>query len=342
MRASMVYGVNDIRVVEVPTPVPGPGEVLVRVRSCGVCATDVKILGGSGLPKELPTILGHEPAGEVAALGEGVTGIGIGERVAVYPIAACGECFFCKLERYPLCLKPYGLAHGANGGFAEYLLVPKQIVRLGGIVSIGDLPYDLAAMIEPLSCCLSAAEQCGTRAGQRVLIIGCGPLGLMHLIVSKALGAYVMVLDVNENRLAQAVGLGADVTLNPGKCNVSGEVKRLTQVGADVVIAAVGAAAAIEPYLTLVRNGGVFNIFGGPAKGETIRLDPRWLHYGEIVLTGTFAASLRHFKQSLEFVRTNPAAVSKIISSRCGLDGIVDAVEQVKRGTALKTVLMFD
>src|SRR5512147_2091453 len=99
MRASMVYGVNDIRVVEVPTPVPGPGEVLVRVRSCGVCATDVKILGGSGLPKDLPTILGHEPAGEVTALGQGVSGIAIGERVAVYPIAACGECFFCRQER---------------------------------------------------------------------------------------------------------------------------------------------------------------------------------------------------------------------------------------------------
>jgi L-iditol 2-dehydrogenase len=342
MKASVVYGVNDIRVVEVPTPRAGPGEVLVRVASCGICATDVKILGGSGLPKKLPTILGHEAAGVIAALGDGVSGLEIGQRVAVYPIAACGECFFCRQGRHPLCLEPYGLAHGADGGFAEYLLVPRQIVRLGGVLGIGNLSFDLAAMIEPFSCCLSAAEQCSTRAGDHVLVVGCGPLGLMHAIVSKALGARVIALDVNESRLAQAARVGADVTLNPEKTDVFQEVRKLTGVGADVVIAAVGAAAVVEQYLPLVRNGGVFNIFGGTPKGETIRLDPRWLHYGEIVLTGTFAASLRHFKRSLEFVRENAEAVSKIISARCGLEGIPSAVEQVKVGTALKTILMLN
>lgn len=342
MRASVVYGVNDIRVLEVPTPRAGPGEVLVRVKSCGICATDVKILGGSGLPKNLPTILGHEAAGIIEALGEGVSGLESGQRVAVYPIAACGECFFCQRERYSLCLKPYGLAHGADGGFAEYLLVPRQIVRLGGIIEIGSLPFDLAAMIEPFSCCLSAAGQCSTRAGDNVLIIGCGPLGLMHIIVSKAIGARVIALDIDESRLERAAGLGADVTLNPQKSDVFQEVRRLTQVGADVVIAAVGVTGVIEQYLTLVRNGGIFNIFGGTPRGETIRLDARWLHYGEIVLTGTFAASLRHFKESLEFVRTHAEAVSSIISARCGLDGIPGAVEQVKTGAALKTILVFE
>jgi threonine dehydrogenase-like Zn-dependent dehydrogenase len=342
VKASVVYGVNDIRIMEVPTPRAGPGEVLVRVRSCGICATDVKILGGSGLPKDLPTILGHEAAGTIESLGDGVSGLEIGQRVAVYPIAACGECFFCRRERYPLCLTPYGLAHGADGGFAEYLRVPRQIVHLGGIVGIGDLPFDLAAMIEPFSCCLSAAEQCSTRAGDNVLIIGCGPLGLMHIIVSRAMGARVIALDLDESRLARAAELGADVTLNPQKSDVFQDVRGLTQVGADVVIAAVGAARVIEQYLPLVRSGGVFNIFGGTSKGETIRLDPRWLHYGEIVLTGTFAASLRHFKKSLEFVRANPGPVSKVISARCGLDGILRAVEQVKTGAALKTILMFD
>jgi len=342
VKASVVYGVNDIRVLEVPTPRAGPGEVLLRVRSCGICATDVKILGGSGLPKNLPTILGHEAAGIVEALGEGVSGPEIGQRVAVYPIAACGDCFFCRQGRYPLCLEPYGLAHGADGGFAEYLLVPKQIVRLGGIVDIGSLPFDLAAMIEPFSCCLSAAGQCATKAGDNVLIIGCGPLGLMHIIVSKALGARVIALDVNEDRLRWASQLGADATLNPEKSDVFREVRSLTQVGADIVIAAIGATGAIEQYLPLVRNGGVFNIFGGTPKGETIRLDPRWLHYGEIVLTGTFAASLNHFKKSLDFVRTNAAAVSKVISATCDLDGIPAAVEQVRTGAALKTILMLN
>ncbi len=198
MKAAVVYGKNDIRVTEIPTPSPGPGQILIKVRSSGVCATDVKILGGSGLPRELPTILGHEVAGTIEDMGEGVTGLEMNQRVAVYPIAACGECFFCNRERYSLCLKPYGLGHGADGGFAEYVIVPSQIVNLGGILSIGDMPFDVAAMIEPTSCCIAAAEQCGTQAGDNVLIIGSGPLGLLHTIVSKDKGARTIVLDINE------------------------------------------------------------------------------------------------------------------------------------------------
>jgi L-iditol 2-dehydrogenase len=342
MKAAVVYGANDIRIAEVPTPRPGPGEVLIRVRGSGVCATDVKILGGSGLPKHLPTILGHEVAGVVETIGQGVAGLAAGQRVAVYPIAACGDCFYCQRNRHPLCLKPYGLAHGADGGFAEFLLVPSQIVRLGGILDIVDMPFDLAAMIEPISCCLSAAEQCSTREGDTVLIAGCGPLGLMHTVVSKAAGARVIVADVDERRLARAAEAGADVALNPARVDIASEVSRLTQVGADIVIAAVGSASVVEQHLPLVRNGGVFNIFGGTPKGETICLDPRWLHYGEIVLTGTFAASLRHFRQALDFVRDHEDAVSRLISERCRLDDVLGAVERVRAGAGLKTIIIFD
>ncbi len=341
MKAAVVYGENDIRITEIPTPRPGPGQVLIKVKGSGVCATDVKILGGSGLPKDLPTILGHEVAGTIEALGEGVSGLEINQRVAVYPIAACGECFFCNRERYNLCLKPYGLAHGADGGFAEQILIPEQIVKLNGILDINDMPFDMAAMIEPISCCIAAAEQCGTKSGDNVLIIGCGPLGLLHVIVSKDRGSRVIALDVNEERLSKAKEIGADVTLNPDKVNVFEEVRSLTNIGADIVIAAVGSAGAVEKFLPLVRNGGVFNIFGGTPKGETINLDPRWLHYGEIVLTGTFAASLGHFRSSYEFVRENADIVSKVISERCGLDDILDAVERVKKGIALKPIIMF-
>jgi L-iditol 2-dehydrogenase len=295
-----------------------------------------------GLPKELPTILGHEVAGVIEELGQGVTGLKIGQRVAVYPIAVCGQCFFCKQGRHSLCLKEYGLAHGADGGFAEYVLIPDRIVALGGILDIGDMPFDLAAMIEPISCCLSAAEHCGTKAGDNVLVIGCGPLGLMHIVVSKALGARVIASDLSEERLAKAKELGADFILNPEKVDMKQEVQKLTELGADVVIAAVGLPKVVEQSLPLVRNGGVFNIFGGTPKGETIEVDPRWLHYGEVVLTGTFAASLDKFKQSFEFVKENAKLVSEIISVRCSLDGLLDAVERIKHGKATKTIIMFD
>ncbi len=342
MKAAVVYGENDIRISEVPTPVPGAGQVLVKVKASGVCATDVKILGGSGLPKELPTILGHEVAGTIEAIGDGVTGLMINQRIAVYPIAACGECFFCKQERYNLCLKPYGLGHGADGGFAEYVVIPAQIVRLKGIIDIKDMPFDLAAMIEPTSCCIAAAEQCGTKAGDTVLIIGTGPLGLLHTIVSKARGCRVIAVDMNEQRLATAKEVGADVTFNSEKDDVFKEVRSLTGIGADIVIAAVGIPAVIEMYLPLVRNGGVFNIFGGTPPGKTITLDPRWLHYGEIILTGTFAASLHQFKKAVSLVQDRAEDIDKVISVRCELDDILEAVERVKNGSALKSIIVFD
>ena len=342
MKAAVVYGKNDIRIVEIPTPVPGPGEVLVHVKGSGVCATDVKILGGSGLPKKLPTILGHEVAGTIEALGEGVSGLEIGQRVAVYPIAVCGECFFCNSGRHSLCLTQHGFGHGVDGGFAEYVIVPSRIVSLNGIISIHDMPFDMAAMIEPTACCLAAADHCGTKAGDNVLIVGCGPLGLLHTIVSKAKGARVIALDINEERLAKAQEVGADVTMNPQKVNISEDVRSLTEIGADIVIAAVGSPRVIEESLPLVRNGGVFNIFGGTPRGESITLDPRWLHYGEIILTGTFAASLDHFKQSYEFVKEHAERISQVISVCCELNDIFDAVERVKKGTALKSIIMFN
>ncbi len=342
MKAAVVYGENDIRLSDVPTPTPAAGEVLIRVRASGVCATDVKILGGSGLPKRLPTILGHEVAGTIEALGEGVAGLEVGQRVAAYPIAACGSCSFCQRERYSLCLTPYGLGHGADGGFAEYVLLPRQIVSLGGVIGIGELPFDLAAMIEPVSCCIAAAEQCGVRAGDTVLIVGCGPLGLLHVVVAKNHGARVITADLNDERLATARELGADATLNPRHTSLKDEVVRLTGVGADVVIAAVGVPKVVEQALPLVRNGGVFNIFGGTPKGELLTIDPRWLHYGEIVLTGTFGASLRHFLAARDFVGPHAAQVLRVVSKRCGLADIMEAVEGVKRGTALKSILIFE
>ncbi|MCP4756744.1 MAG: alcohol dehydrogenase catalytic domain-containing protein [Proteobacteria bacterium] len=342
MKAAVVYGENDIRITDVPTPSPGPGQILVKVKGSGVCATDVKILGGAGLPKELPTILGHEVAGTIEVLGEGVTHLEIGRRVAVYPIAACGECFYCRRRRFSLCLEPYGLAHGADGGFAEYVLIPEQIIRLDGILDIGDMPFDLAAMIEPTSCCIAAAEQCRTKSGDTVLVIGCGPLGLLHTIVSKAKGATVMVVDVNQERLEMAEEVGADTVLNPNKVDVREAVRKRTGVGAEIVIAAIGSTEVVEESLPLVRNGGVFNIFGGTPQGKTITLDPRWLHYGEIVLTGTFAASLDHFISAFEFVKENSDRVAKVISERCELDGVLKAVENVKKGSALKSIILFD
>lgn len=343
MKAAVVYGKNEIRIAEVPRPRAGKGEVVVKVRASGVCATDVKILGGAGTPAELPAILGHEVAGTVAELGAGAgeTGLHVGQRVAVYPIAACGECLYCRRGRNSLCLHEHGLGHGDDGGFAEFVRIPAEIVALGGVIDVGDMPFDLAAMIEPVSCCLAAADQCGTKAGDTVVVVGAGPLGLLHTAVSKALGARVVCIDMNEARLTRALRLGAMKVVNPEKEDAAAVVRDLTEVGADVVIAAVGIPQVMESYLPLVRNGGVFNVFGGTPRGEMMTVDPRWIHYGEITLTGTFASSVKQFHKAFDFVGSRAEEIETVISTRCGLDDILAAVRRVQTGKGTKTVLQF-
>ena len=343
MKAAVVYRKNEILIAEVPRPAAGSGEVVVKVRASGICATDVKILSGAGIPAELPAILGHEVAGTIHELGPGAeeAGLRIGQRVTVYPIAACGECLYCLQGRNSLCLREHGLGHGDDGGFAEYVRIPAEVVRLGGVIDIGDMPFDLAAMTEPTSCCIAAAEQCGTKSGDTVVVVGAGPLGLLHTVVSKALGADVICVDVNEDRLAKAQDLGATRVVNREQEDAETVVRELTNVGADVVIAAVGLPHVIESYLPLVRNGGVFNIFGGTPRGEMMTVDPRWIHYGEIILTGTFASSVKQFHKAFGFVRERAEDIEAVISTRCGLDDILAAVQRVQSGQGTKSVLLF-
>ncbi len=343
MKAAVVHQKNEIRIDDVPRPRAGRGEIVVKVRASGICATDVKILSGAGIPAELPAILGHEVAGTVVDLGgeTDCAGLHIGQRVAVYPIAACGRCLYCLQGRNSLCLQEHGLGHGDDGGFAEYVKIPREIVRLGGVVDIGDMPFDLAAMIEPTSCCIAAAEQCGTNTGDTVVVVGAGPLGLLHTIVSTDLGAEVVCVDVNEGRLNKALKLGAKRVVNPNLEDTAAVVGELTGIGADVVIAAVGIPQVMERYLPLVRNGGVFNIFGGTPRGETMTVDPRWVHYGEIVLTGTFASSVSQFHRAHGFVEEHAREIEAVISTRCGLDDILAAVRRVLSGEGTKSVILF-
>ena len=343
MKAAVVYQKNEIRIDDVPRPRAGSGEIVVKVRASGICATDVKILSGAGIPAELPAILGHEVAGTVVELGDGTYGAGlqIGQRVAVYPIAACGQCLYCLQGRNSLCLQEHGLGHGDDGGFAEYVKIPREVVRLGGVVDIGEMPFDLAAMIEPTSCCIAAADQCGTKAGDTVVVIGAGPLGLLHTVVSTASGAEVVCVDVNVDRLNKALKLGARRVINPDLEDTAAVVGEMTSVGADIVIAAVGIPKVMETYLQLVRNGGVFNIFGGTPRGEMMKVDPRWIHYGEVVLTGTFASSVSQFHRAHDFVAEHADEIEAVISTRCGLDDILAAVRRVQSGEGTKSVILF-
>ncbi|MBI5014024.1 MAG: alcohol dehydrogenase catalytic domain-containing protein [Deltaproteobacteria bacterium] len=342
MKAAVVHGKDDIRIEEVPTPRAGAGEMVVRVRASGICATDVKTLLGQGLPKNLPTILGHEAVGEVHERGEGVVGFELGERVAVYPIAVCGECYYCARGRHNLCLHEFGLGHGIDGGFAEYVRLPRQIVAIGGVLKIPDgLSFEEAAMAEPLSCGLAALRANRVRPGDTVVVVGAGPMGLIHLKVSKWAGARVIVADLMARRLEVAAGMGADHCVDVSRVSLQEQVMSLTGgAGAEAVVISLGIPKVIEESLPLVRNGGVCNVFGGPPAGETIAVDPRWLHYGEVILTGSFASTPADFRKALHLIASGEVRVEDLISDRFSLDAMLDAVERAKKQEMIKAVVL--
>ena len=343
MKAAVVHGKGDIRIEEYPTPSAGDGEIIVRTKASGICATDIKTLLGQGLPKDLPTILGHEVVGEVAETGSGVTAFKIGDRVAVYPIAVCGECSYCRAGRHNLCENEFGLAHGIEGGFAEYVRLPKQIVEIGGVVKLpDDLSYEKAVMTEPLSCVYASLKTCKVTSGDHVVVLGAGPMGLMHLKMAKWAGATVISVDLLDDRLATAKAMGADHCLNPDTVDHMAEIQNITGGrGAETVIASLGIPAVIENHLKLTRNGGTFNIFGGPPAGQMISVDPRWLHYSEITLTGTFAASPVHFRECLELIIKNEIEVEDLISDRFALDDFLNAVERAKNQKMIRGIVIF-
>ncbi|NSW83750.1 MAG: alcohol dehydrogenase catalytic domain-containing protein [Syntrophothermus sp.] len=342
MKAFLVYGINDFRVEEVPSPVPEPGDIVVKVRASGICATDVKTLLGQGLPQNLPTILGHEVAGEVIALGEGVSGIDLGDRVTIYPIAVCGQCDFCRQNRHNLCRYEFGLAHGIDGGFAELVRIPRQIVQAGGVVQIpANLTFEAAAMAEPLSCGLAALKTNRVKPEDTVVICGAGPMGLIHLLLAKWVGARVIIIEPLAHRRNLASMLGADYVLDPGDQDPVEGVKRITAGdGANVVITSLGNPQAIQSALPMVSKGGIFNIFGGPPAGYAIQVDPRWVHYQEVTITGSFASTPQDFRQAVDLIASGAIAADSLITHRFTLDSMTDAIEKAKSLEMIKGMLL--
>lgn len=343
MKAAVVHGVNDIRIEEYPTPKAGPGEIIVSTKIAGICATDIKTLLGLGIPKDLPTILGHEVVGNIHSTGEGVTGFTQGDRVGVYPIAVCGKCRYCRDGRHNLCEAEFGLGHGIEGGFAEFVRLPKEIVEIGGVVKLpDDLSFEDAVLAEPLSCTLAAARTCRIKKDDYVLIIGAGPMGLMHLKTAKWSGAHVIITDLLDERLELAGKMGADHLIHSGQKDLRESLMEITDGrGADAVIISLGIPQVIEESIQLTAKGGVCNIFGGPPPSE-IKLDPRWLHYQEVTLTGTFASTPDDFRQTLDLIHDKSIIVSDLLSHRFNLDSFLDAVEKAKNQEMVRGIVTFE
>jgi L-iditol 2-dehydrogenase len=346
MRAAVFLGPREMELRDVPRPVAGPGEVLLKVAACAVCGTDLRIYsGGKTRGVSPPRVLGHEIAGVVVDVGPGAeqfTDVSPGERVATPPGIPCLACRFCNSGHENLCQRRSALGYRYDGGFAEYMLVPAAGVQRGLIYRIPEALSDVeAALAEPLACVVNGQRKNGIVLGDVVLIIGAGPIGLMHLQLARLQGARkVLVSEPSATRRALAGELGATRTIDPTATDLVAAVREETDgVGADVTVAAIGVAQLTNTLLEVTRPGGRVNLFAGYSGTGEATIEANLIHYGELIVTGTNACSREDFRIALDLLAGGQLRAGPLVSHRFPLGEIERAFETTRSGEGLRVVV---
>lgn len=321
MKAVMFFGPQEIKLVDMPVPKPGPGEVLVRIGAALTCGTDFKAYrqGHRVLLGDLPAPFGHELAGTVEEAGEGVTAFAPGTRVVAANSAPCDACPYCAKGQNQLCdnLKLH------NGAYAEYNLVPAQIVKHNLYPLPRHLTFQDGALAEPLACAIHGVDVMRVVARERVAIIGAGTMALLLIQALKARGAEVLVIGRNPERLAQAKTAGADEALSAQDKDWTERARHWADgLGPDVVFEAVGKAETWQQAAALVRKGGRVCLFGGCAMGTRVSVDAHRVHYEQLQLQGVFHHTPRYFRQAVELLAEGKVRTDLLISSSIQLDEV--------------------
>src|ERR1019366_7505347 len=344
MKAAVYYGPRDVRVETVPRPSAGPGEVVLRVRRCSVCGTDKRIFTHGQKNVIPPTITGHEIVGTVHEPGSGVDAeIAIGMNVVVATVVGCGKCVYCRRKQYNLCDSFTALGYDYAGGFAEYVKIPAAAVGQGNIIPIpSTMSVERAALIAPLSCCLSGQEYLADQPGDRPIVFGVGPIGLMHAAILKARGAStVIVADVSQERLdyVREFGLGIPVNTSGGDA-VSKIMAAAGGEKFDIAITACSVKAAQADALQLVRKKGRVSFFAGVPKDDPILpIDSNLIHYNEISVFGCFASNLKHYHEALAMVSRDDLPWERFLTHRFKLQDMVKAYAVIEAGQGIKSVI---
>ena len=345
MRAAVYRGQGQIRVETVPTPAIGPGELLVRVESCGICHTDLKKVEYDLLPP--PRIFGHETAGVVAAVGEGVTEYAPGDHVVVFHHVPCQQCFYCRKKLYAQCpvYKKVGVTAGfepAGGGFAEYVRVMDWIVRRGVIRVPEGVSFDRACFVEPVNTCLKAVEALRIEPGEVICVLGQGPIGLLFTMLARHTGAMVTSTDLIARRRELAVRMGATACWDPRETDVAAEIARLTEGrGADAVVVAASGADIVQSAFACSRPGARILLFSQTSNRERIEVSGADICVGERIVLGSYSASIDLQEESARLVFSGVLPVEELISHRLPLGEISRAINMALHpdGGSMKIII---
>jgi len=323
MKVAVYYRLDDIRIEDKPKLKIGPDEILVEMKACGVCGSD---LMDWYLHSRAPLVLGHEPAGVVAEAGKSVKNFRVGDRVFVHHHVACLTCHYCTRGDYTMCSQ-FGQTHIEPGGFAEYFRVPALNLQIDTLKLPDSVSYEEATLIEPVGCCIRAQNKCQIQAGDTVAIIGAGPSGIIHAVLAQVLGATkTIVSDTVEYRLKAAKRFGADLTVNPQKEKLSERVKDATEGrGADVVVVTAPNVKAILEGVQVCRRGGTLCLFAPTQPEEQASLSPHRLFFSEIKIVPSYSTSHVETRLALQLISSGRIKAKELITHRFPLSQTAEA-----------------
>ena len=336
MKAAVYHGKQNMTVEEVKKPEIGPGEVMIQVKYCGICGTDIHIFNGDGGSTDVtpPLIPGHEFSGIVAAIGEHITSVQVGDRVCGDPNDMCGECYFCKNGQQHFCLNNTAVGVTADGGFAEYVVMrEKQVYKIADSLSMLK-----AAMVEPISCCIHGIDLCQIKTGDTVLVIGGGPIGIIMLQMARNAGAAKVILSepVKEKR-ELALELGADLAVDPLNENID-EVLKGCCANIDKVIECVGSTRTQADAVRLAGKGALIMFFGLTAPDDILPLKPDDIFKKELTITSSYINPYT-FERAIQVLESGRVDVERIITNIVPLTDITDAFTKPEFRTTGKVMV---
>ena len=343
MRAVVLAGPNDFKAGQIETPKIGEGELLLQMKKAAICGTDIRILEGKKTKDvRYPSVIGHEICGVIKEVGEKVKGFAVGDKVAIANVIPCHSCKSCLTGRENACLNRKAIGYEFDGGFAEYVLIPQIALASGNVVKLPEqVSFAEGALIEPLACCIRGLKNAGTGINDIVLIVGAGPIGLMHLQLSKIAGASkVIVSEPILSRREKAAKLGADLVVDPTTENLQQIVMQETDgLGVDVIVVAIGVPQIVNSTIKLCRKGGTVNLFAGFAGTGECTIEVNTIHYGEINVNGSTAYRRQDYLDAAQMVINRRVNLEELVTHTFKIEEFQQAYETAKSGDGLKILV---
>lgn len=339
MKAQMFYAPHDVRFETVNIPAPSENEVLVKIHNALTCGTDLKTYrrGHPTMLQKIPSPFGHEFSGEILETGKEVKKFHKGDRIVAANSAPCFECFYCKRNRYSLCLD----LHYLNGAYAEYIIIPERIVRINTYKIPDNVSSEEASLLEPLSCVVHGVDRLQCGVGDVVVVVGAGPIGSMFTYLLTLRGARVICVDLSEYRLRQSNTFGSWRTVHAGTEHYIDEIKNLSHEGrgVDAVVEATGFPVAWENALSMVRPGGEVLLFGGTKNDTKFSIDCQKFHYEEQSVKAVYHHTPFHVKKAFELLVNQNIEGKRFFSGEYPLEKTIDALESISRQEGIKYII---